>query len=417
MPAKRPYQDVLDLFEAEGYLVRTSEREYRGWKTKIEYTCNNGHDWGTYPGDFAKGVRCAKCKGLAPYTYEEVKDYFEKHNYTLVSTTYENNASKLEVKCSFGHPHTTSFDGFKNQGHRCRRCYSSKGANITRFVLHNILPKDIKVIEEKPVTFQGNLYKYDFFIDKGSGIFIEFDGEGHRKSVDFWGGEVEFNKRKESDSKKNEYVDSIGGKLLRIPDDIPAIDIHRLIYTFLGDDFKLKELSSDDLLNAENYTKYNFTVEDVIEFYKKHSMKETTKHFDLHEATVSRYFRGMYGVGKKAWVKQQVKQEMAEYYLTHSNKETQEKFNLSDATVQKYFKEVYGTDKSTYLKGYTKEEVADFYLTHSAQETADHFGIFRTTPQVFFGELYGMSKVEFINKRDGTNYPANHVINQLKEEK
>jgi hypothetical protein len=413
MPKKRPYQDVLDLFEVEGYRVLTTEEEYKGWKSKVNYICNEGHKWGTYPGDFIKGVRCAKCKGLAPYTLEEVRVFVESQGYTLASDKYTNNNTPIDTVCPYGHPFTTTFDGFKNSEHRCRRCYSSKGANRTRFILHNILPKGTDIIEEYPVTYKGNLYKYDFFIVRDPGIFIEFDGEGHRRPVDFWGGGEGFKQRKASDLAKDNYVKSIEGELLRVPDNISATDMYELIQSFLSPYFPLGKLTSDDLIGAENYTKYTFTIEDVIEYYKTHNMKETTTKFKIHEATVSRYFRELYGCNKQEWVKKNIKKEMADYYLTHSNKETQVKFNLSDATVQKYFKEVYGTDKSSYLKGYTKEEVTDYYLTHSAQETAERFGIFRTTPQAYFRELYGMSKVEFINKRDGTNHPANHVINQL----
>ena len=89
---------------------------------------------------------------------------------------------------------------------------------------------------------------------------------------------------------------------------------------------------------------------EVVDYYKDHSIEETVKQYNLHEATIRRYFIQIYGVSKKALKKKQIKEDMAEYYLTHSNKDTQKKFNVSDKTLQAYFKEVYGTDKTSYLK-------------------------------------------------------------------
>ena len=79
-----------------------------------------------------------------------------------------------------------------------------------------------KNIEYKPqYGFKGlygksnYLLKFDFYLPKYNAC-IEFQGLQHFKSVDFFGGEKEYQTRQESDKKKKEYCDKHNVKLLYI---------------------------------------------------------------------------------------------------------------------------------------------------------------------------------------------------------
>lgn len=128
------YQDVLEIFENEGYEVLSTEEELLNNKgfiyatTKIKVKCSNGHIIDTITiNNFKRGRRCIQCgyekiSKERSFTYEEVKAYFEYFNYQLLSETYKNNSDNLTVLCPFGHEWHVKFNNFKNQGNRCPYC-------------------------------------------------------------------------------------------------------------------------------------------------------------------------------------------------------------------------------------------------------------------------------------------------------
>ena len=80
------------------------------------------------------------------FTYEEVKEYIEQFEYTLLSTEYIDNKSKLLVQCpNLNHePYEVRFDNFKT-GRRCPYC-----ANEARI---NKIKKDYQEIKEYIESF------------------------------------------------------------------------------------------------------------------------------------------------------------------------------------------------------------------------------------------------------------------------
>lgn len=57
---------------------------------------------------------------------------------------------------------------------------------------------------------------FDFYIPKYS-TCIEYDGEQHYKSIDFWGGEERFTQRQLNDKIKDDYCNKNNICLIRIP--------------------------------------------------------------------------------------------------------------------------------------------------------------------------------------------------------
>lgn len=131
---KYTYQDILEIFENEGYMVLSKEDELLNEKgfiystTKIKIKCKNGHVTTTMTiNNFNNGKRCRKCADEKisknrRLTYEEVKEYIESFGYELLSERYTNMHEYIIVKPPCGHDaYKVTFNHFK-QGCRCPKC-------------------------------------------------------------------------------------------------------------------------------------------------------------------------------------------------------------------------------------------------------------------------------------------------------
>lgn len=101
----------------------------------------------------------------------------------------------------------------------------SKGQNKIRDILFN---NNISFRQEYAVAHLG---RFDFavFDEKGLSYLIEYDGEQHFKSVDCWGGEEEYAKRKERDGRKNQWAQDHNIPLIRIPYTLKDMHLRDLV--------------------------------------------------------------------------------------------------------------------------------------------------------------------------------------------
>ena len=86
-----------------GYEILYSNT-FLGTHKKLDFKCNNGHDFQMAWADFQGGQRCPMCKVIknadrCRKSYNEVKKYIEDKNYKLLSKHYTNNAQKLKILC------------------------------------------------------------------------------------------------------------------------------------------------------------------------------------------------------------------------------------------------------------------------------------------------------------------------------
>ena len=107
------------LFKEEGYIYCGKERV--GKRIKYKFLCPAGHFGSVRKDHWNRGVRCAKCKGNAKLTIDEVRSDIEKEGYKLLTTTYINSAQILETVCPKGHMYKMSRNNW-TQGYRCVRC-------------------------------------------------------------------------------------------------------------------------------------------------------------------------------------------------------------------------------------------------------------------------------------------------------
>jgi len=64
------------------------------------------------------------------FTYEYVKNYIEVESGSgciLLSENYINSMTKLKVKCKCGNIYNVTWNSFRNNSHRCRKCNNKRG--------------------------------------------------------------------------------------------------------------------------------------------------------------------------------------------------------------------------------------------------------------------------------------------------
>jgi 5-methylcytosine-specific restriction endonuclease McrA len=149
---KFTYEYVYNYFiEKECFLL---ESEYIDCFTKMKYRCKCGNQSIITFNNFKNNEqRCKQCSPLRSsetqrFDYEFVKNYIESvDGYKLISTTYQNTDTKLEIQCDKDHVYFAPFYRFKNQECRCPYCLyeSKKGEN-------NINWNPNKTDEERIIT-------------------------------------------------------------------------------------------------------------------------------------------------------------------------------------------------------------------------------------------------------------------------
>lgn len=101
----------------------------------------------------------------------------------------------------------------KAKKHYCPICYykKSKGeVEINKFLEEN------NIEYQKEFSFPNSNKRFDFFLPQFN-IVIEYDGEQHYKTIDFFGGEQGLLNIQKRDKEKNDYCIKNNIKLIRIP--------------------------------------------------------------------------------------------------------------------------------------------------------------------------------------------------------
>lgn len=208
------YEQVKEEFEKEGYKLLSTE--YKNANTPLLVQCPCGHKpYEVTLGNFKSGHRCAVCSQCAKYDYKQVKDYIEKEGYTLASKEYTGaNDCNLIVICEKGHEFKTSFSKFL-QGVRCPKCHESKGEKeITRVLTKYAIDFKPQYKYDELLGVGGRCLSYDFYVPNYN-LLIEFQGQFHDGSANQQ-TEEEFNVQKEHDRRKREYAQNKGIDLLEI---------------------------------------------------------------------------------------------------------------------------------------------------------------------------------------------------------
>lgn len=125
-------EEVRAFLAEKGYTLLS---EYKNSKTRMQYICSCGNIVWDELGQIRKKNGCKDCVVQCnEYTFEDVKNFFETTDCTLLSTSYVNNLHPLEFICECGNKSKTGFFHFKN-GRRCVDCGRKRAAeaNIKRW--------------------------------------------------------------------------------------------------------------------------------------------------------------------------------------------------------------------------------------------------------------------------------------------
>lgn len=118
------YEQVKAIVEEAGY--KLISKEYKNQQSKIKVECVNGHRTTINWKGFLKKVKanhgCRKCvDDPKKFTYEYVKEKIEESDCKLLSETYKDVKSKLEIECNKGHKFSINFEHFRKKP-VCRKC-------------------------------------------------------------------------------------------------------------------------------------------------------------------------------------------------------------------------------------------------------------------------------------------------------
>ena len=211
---KLKYDDIKKIFEKENYQL--SSTKYKNNYTKLDYICPEGHKGSISIKDFKFGYRCWTCgirkrQETQKLNYDEVKSRFEKEEYTLISETYENSRSLLNVMCPYGHIVQTDISRF-TRGIRCNQC-KHKNEEKCREIFQKYF--NVPFPKKRPKFLQK--LELDGYNEKLK-IAFEYNGRQHydKKHV-FHKTEKDFESYKERDERKKILCEKNKVKLFIIP--------------------------------------------------------------------------------------------------------------------------------------------------------------------------------------------------------
>jgi len=152
--------------------------------TKVEIMCNNGHKFHTPPGAINYGDWCRACAGHCPIeAFKRLQEIVAKYG-GLILEDYINTHTKIEFQCEKGHRWRACPMSITNSGTWCKTCRESHGEREIAVILarHNI---PFNRQKQHP-SLSG--YYFDFKLQyNGKEFYLEFDGEQHFKTVEFFG--------------------------------------------------------------------------------------------------------------------------------------------------------------------------------------------------------------------------------------
>jgi hypothetical protein len=136
--------------------------EYKNTRTKMLWSCEEGHEWSARFDHIKKGHWCPKCSGNEKLTIKECQEFAENKGGECLSTEYKNSMTKMLWCCEEGHEWSARFHAIKN-GSWCPSCSKGRSEELARSIFEEIM--GLKFPSTRP----------DFLKYK-SGLNLELDG-------------------------------------------------------------------------------------------------------------------------------------------------------------------------------------------------------------------------------------------------
>jgi Zn finger protein HypA/HybF involved in hydrogenase expression len=222
--------------KCHGYLKKTHEEfieemsqknpkiivlgNYENNHTKIDVKCKEcGYEWQATPNSLLSGGGCGKCYGHMRRTTEEFQDELHKIYPTLtVIGEYINKETPIECRCEIcGLSFTKIPHSMLRQRVGCPSCTNRKSKG-EQVISRWLTEHNIEYITSYSISDckDINPLPFDFYLPNFN-MLIEYDGIQHYEVNEFFGGEKGFNILNRHDEIKTQYCKDNKIELLRIP--------------------------------------------------------------------------------------------------------------------------------------------------------------------------------------------------------
>jgi hypothetical protein len=198
--------------------------EYDGHRWYVHYCCLIHGQQKLNRASFYKGSSCCTppTHGVR-FSYDLVKNDFEKRGYTLLSKEYEKTTGPLEFECE-KHPGIIQKVTHVNlrRGHGCHYCKrNSLGEEeIMKWLESHKFTFAKEYTIPDFITDKKRNFRFDYAVfDSGNRVkaLIEYQGRQHYEVVDWFGGKDCFRRQKVSDELKKRYCKQHKIPLIEIP--------------------------------------------------------------------------------------------------------------------------------------------------------------------------------------------------------
>ncbi len=128
---KHTISQIKNVIEALHQNAICKFTEYKNLEAKLDFICENGHDFKISFAHILKGNWCAECAGNKKLTIEQVKEKIkEKHPGTICNfIKYKNAHTKLDLVCENEHGFKINYNSIQ-QDCWCPECYGNKKLTI-----------------------------------------------------------------------------------------------------------------------------------------------------------------------------------------------------------------------------------------------------------------------------------------------
>ncbi len=190
---------------------------YNGNKSTIDIVCKDHGSFRQIVNYHLSGCGCPDCGGTVKLT---TRDFIKKSKlihgdkYGYNEVEYINNNTKVKIFCKKHSQYFLQIPYSHFHGSGCPSCNESKGEKEISVYLDN---KSINYHREFKFDDCKNInsLKFDFYLPDHN-LCIEYDGKQHFESMDIFGGDIEFEKRKINDRIKDDYCSKNKIRLIRI---------------------------------------------------------------------------------------------------------------------------------------------------------------------------------------------------------
>lgn len=205
-----------------GNFYNYSKVEYKRFRDPVTIICPRHGEFQQTPHSHLKGSRCPSCVRfiLDSANSDNQETFLQKaieihqglYDYSLVR--YTSSKEKVTIVCP-KHGEFLQMPANHLRGQRCPNCFRSKGEELIAAILDN-LGIEYEYQKQFDTCKHKKKLPFDFFIP-AQRLLIEYHGQQHYESIDFWGGDKGLKYRQKLDNIKRVWAKNNRYQLIEIP--------------------------------------------------------------------------------------------------------------------------------------------------------------------------------------------------------